>query len=276
MRPGAVAALAFAALLAGCSQGQGDGADTTPGPVVDGLVVDAARIPIGGAAFSVQGQPETGVTDEGGRFEFEAPPGVELLVTVQAAGFVGSSQLIPPFSGDHHDLVFLLERLPSEAPYVTVEKFDGIIRCGLTAVVGEDPSRPHEHKGVRCDDVAPMGQNIWNFTVPVGATGLVLEGFWEPRTELSTALILKVTIPETGDIVGFVEQVSPLRLQFSKVALAQNLAAGHDTLSIVVTPGAGTGNHDHGAVGVFVDQDFRLIMTSFFNGPVDPAYTVAG
>ena len=123
-------------------------------------------------------------------------------------------------------------------------------------------------------EVLPDGNNVWNYTIPDNTTGLVLEAFWEPQSELSKALVVKASIPQTGEVLAFVESMSPLRIQMSKVALAQNLAAGHSPSSIVVTPGAGTGNHDHGAAGAFFQQPFQLVMTAFFNGPVDPSYSV--
>lgn len=269
----ALALLALLPLLAGCSQAP-EAPPEVPGPVVEGFVLDAARAPIVGAAVAVQGQAANATTDDAGHFAFEAPAGVELLVTVTAPGFVPSSQIVPAFSGERHVLNFTLVRVAFAEPYRTVEDFNGVVSCGVTAVVGEDPSAPHEHKGVRCDEVLPDGQNVWNYTIPDNTTGLVLEGFWEAQSEVSRALVLKATIPETGEVLAFVESMSPLRVQLSKVALAQNLAAGHPLVSIVVTPGAGTGNHDHGAVGAFAQQPFQLVMTAFFNGPVDPAYTV--
>jgi hypothetical protein len=269
-------ALALALLLllaAGCSQAPKPAAPDA-GPLVEGFVMDAARAPIAGAHATVQGQAANGTTDDLGHFALDAAAGVDLLITVQADGFVPESQFVSAYSGPHHVLNFTLARIPFAKPYTTVEQFRGTVACAVTAVIGEDPSAPHEHKGVRCDDVLPASQNEWNYTIPSNTTGLVLEAFWQPQTDLSTALIMKGTIPETGDILAFVEGVNPLRVQFSKVALAQNLAAGHQTVRVVVTPGAGTGSHDHGAIGAFVDQPFQLVMTAFFNGPVDPAYTV--
>ena len=272
----ALALLALLPLLAGCSQAPAPPAEV-PGLLVEGVVVDAALAPVADARVIVQGSNASAnaTTDASGWFAFEAPPGADLLVTVSAAGFVPESQVVAAFSGARHTLNFTLERVPFAAPYTTVESFDGVVSCGVTAVVGEDPSAPHEHKGVRCDEVVEGGSNVWNYTVPANSTGIVLEGFWEPQSELAKALVVKATIPETGEVLAFVESMSPLRVQMSALSLARNLAAGHDTITVVVNPGAGTGNHDHGAAGAFVQQPFQLVMTAFFNGPVDPTYTVA-
>jgi hypothetical protein len=268
------ALLALLPLLAGCSQAPEAPPAEPAAVVVGGFVLDPARAPVEGAAVTVQGQAANATTDAAGRFSLEAPTGVDLLLTASAAGFVPQSQLVPAFSGARHDLSFTLQRVPFDEPYTAVQDFNGVVSCGVTVVVGEDPSSPHEHRGLRCDDLLPDWNNAWNYTIPHNTTGVVLEGFWEPQSELSKALVVKASIRATGEVLGYVETMSPLRIQLSKVALQQNLAAGHDILAIVVTPGAGTGNHDHGAAGAFVQQRFQLVATAFFNGPVDPAYTV--
>lgn len=260
--------------LAGCSQEQPRPAVET-GPLVEGYVLDEARAPVPAATVVVRGLTVNGTTGPDGHFAFQAPSGVELLLTAQAPGFIASSQVVPAFSGTYHLLNFTLERMPFAEPYTVVSDFKGSVTCGVTAVVGEDQSSPHEHKGVRCSELIPSDTHVWNYTIPLNTTGLVLEAFWDPQTDLAAALVFKATIPETGEILGFKESASPARIQLSAVSLAQNLAAGHTVLSVVVGPGAGTGEHEHGAVGAFVEQGFQLVMTAFFNGPVDPAYSIA-
>lgn len=274
MRAFLALALLLPSALAGCSEGQAPPA-VDAGPLVEGYVLDEARAPVPDASVVVRGLTVNGTTGADGHFAFQAPTGVELLVTAQAPGFIASSQIVPAFSGSRHVLNFTLERMPFGEPYTLVSDFKGSVSCGLTAVVGEDPSSPHEHKGVRCSEVVPSETNVWNYTIPLNTTGLVFEAFWDPQTDLSAALVFKATIPETGEILGFKESANPARIQLSAVSLAQNLAAGHTVLKVVVTPGAGTGEHEHGAVGVFVEQEFQLVMTAFFNGPVDPTYSIA-
>ena len=274
MRAFLALALLLPFALAGCSEQQAAPA-AEPGPTVEGFVLDTSRAPVPAATVVVRGIEVDGTTGPDGHFAFQAPPGLELLVTAQAPGFVASSQVVPPYSGPRHVLNFTLERVPFAEPYTVVSDFKGAVSCGVTAVVGEDPSSPHEHKGVRCNDVVPSPSSVWNYTIPLNTTGLVFEAFWDPQTDLSAALVFKATIPETGEVLGFKESASPARIQLSSVSLAQNLAAGHTTLRVAVGPGAGTGEHEHGAVGVFVEQEFQLVMTAFFNGPVDPSYSVA-
>lgn len=274
MRAFLALALLLPLALAGCSEAEAPPA-VEPGPTVEGFVLDNARAPVPGATVVVQGSTVNGTTGEDGHFAFQAPMGVELLVTAQAPGFIAASQVVPPFSGAHHVLNFTLERMPFAEPYTLVSDFKGSVSCGVTAVVGEDPWSPHEHKGVRCNDLVPSPGSVWNYTIPLNTTGLVLEAFWEPQTELSAALVFKAMIPETREVLAFKESASPARMQLSSVSLAQNLAAGHTVLSVAVGPGAGTGEHEHGAVGVFVEQEFQLVITAFFNGPVDATYSVA-
>lgn len=269
-------AIALPLVLAGCSGSDGKAPATPPGPLVEGWVVDAAYVPVAGATVRIDGLQVNGTTDEAGHFSFEAPTGLDLLVVVAADGFVAESQLVPAFSGPAHVLNFSLERVPFEAPYHLASSFTGTVSCGVTVVLQEDPERPHEHQGVRCSEtVLPNQNNVWNYTIPANSTGLVLEGFWEAQTPASEALVVKAEVVGTGQVLAFLESMSPLRVQMSSANLAQAAEDGRTYMTITVTPGAGTGSHEHGAFGVFVEQQFQLVMTAFFNGPVDPAYTVA-
>lgn len=271
--PAVLAALPL--LLAGCSGGEG-APPAPPGPRLEGWVVDAARVPVEGAAVVLSGLAGNATrTDAEGHFGLDAPSGIDLLVIVEADGFRSSSRVVPAFSGATHVLNFSLERIPLAAPYTQVASFRGTVSCGLTVVLQEDPDRPHEHQGVRCDPALPTGQNnVWNYTIPDNATGLVLEGFWEPQTAFSEALVVKAEVVGTGQVLAFLESMSPLRVQLSSANVAQATEDGRTFMTITVTPGAGSGSHEHGAFGVFVEQEFQLVVTAFFNGPVDPAYSV--
>ena len=275
MRALLAAVLVAPLLLAGCSDGKGGPPEAAPGPVVEGWVVDAVRAPVPGASVLVQGTNTSATTDAEGHYRFEATAGVDLLITAAADGFVAESQIVPAFSGAQHILNFSLERVPVAEPYHLSSAFDGFISCGFTVVAQEDPSRPHEHQGVRCDTVLPVGttNNVWNYTIPTNATGLILEGFWEAQTPASEALVVKAQVAGTGQVLAFLESSNPLRVQMSSANLKTAAEDGRTHIVVTVTPGAGTGSHEHGAVGVFVEQPFRLVMTAFFNGPVDPSYT---
>jgi hypothetical protein len=270
-----LALLAAVALLAGCSEPPAAAPSGPVGPLVEGWVVDARLTPVMGARVFVQGQNLTATTDEEGHYAFQAPPGLDLLVIVQADGFRSSSQLATAFSGTRHVLNFSLERLPSATPYHLSTEFEGRLTCAFTLVLQEDPDRPHQHTGVSCNNVTPVQTNVWNYTIPANTTGLVLEGFWEPQTPFSEALVIKAEVPDTGQVLAFLESSGPLRVQLSAANVAEAGKDGRTILRVTVTPGAGTGSHEHGAIGLFLEQSFQLVMTAFFNGPVDPTFTVA-
>jgi hypothetical protein len=117
--------------------------------------------------------------------------------------------------------------------------------------------------------------NLWHYTIPAGAAGLMLEVFWTPASDLSQSLVLKAQVGDTGEIVGFAEGPSPLHVQLSHFRVLQMQEQGHPGLLLTILPGAGTGSHEHGAVGAFVEQPFHLFATAFFNQAVDPNYSVA-
>jgi len=271
MRGGA-AALVLLLLLAGCSEEPAATPETTPGPLVEGWVVDSKRAPVVGASIAVEGQPIQGTTDAEGHYRFEAPVGIDLLVVVAADGYHPSSRLVPAYSGAVHVLNFSLQKVPDATPYHLASEFEGSVSCAFTVVLQEDPDRPHQHQGVRCTDLLPTQTHVWNYTIPTNATGLVLEGFWEAQTPASEALVVKAEVVGTGQVLAFVESMSPLRVQLSAANLAAAAKDGRSYMTVTVTPGAGTGSHEHGAIGLFVEQPFQLVMTAFFNGPVDPSF----
>lgn len=272
----AALALVVAAALAGCSGGASQAPpEGAAAFVVEGFVVDARLLPIAGAPVVALGQGANATTDASGHFLLRALAAQDLVLLVAPPGYVAQSRAVSAFSGSHAWVNLTLEAVAFAAPYHQTEMYRATVQCGVSVVAGEDPSRPHEHRGVKCSDHLPSPTSVWNYTVPVNTTGLILEAFWEPGTPASTALVLKATMVGTGEVLAFVEGMSPLKQQVSRVSLQQNVAAGHDVLSVELRPGAGTGQHDHGAVGAFVQQQVQLFATAFFNGPVDPAFTVA-
>jgi hypothetical protein len=260
-------------LLAGCSSPSGT-APPAASPFVEGWVVDERLAPVAGARLTAVGLGANASTDEAGHYSFGVPADVDVLVVAEAGGFVAQSRSVSAGSGERRFVNFTLERIPLAAPYRTVEAFDGVLRCGLVVVVGEDPARPHEHRGVRCSTVLEDDANTWLYAIPSNASGLVIEAVWEPQSQLSQSMLLNVSVEATGEVLGFQEGMSPLRAQPSRFKLDLERQAGNGVLSIRVEAGAGTGNHEHGAAGAVVEQEFRLFATAFYNGPVDPGYSI--
>jgi hypothetical protein len=274
-RAPALALLAFA--LAGCAQDtpDADGEDAAVGTLVEGWVVDLRIMPVVGANVSASAVAWA-TTAEDGHYAVRVPSGQDVIVTIVAPGFEPASKLVSAGSGQHTFLNFTLAPRPSQDPRILVQSFNGAVRCAVTAVAGEDPSRPHEHQGFRCDDNLPgeVRTNVWNFTYPADADGLVAEVFWDAQSEVSKALYVRLTHAPTGEVLAFAEAMDPIRLQPSVDALAQLQRLGDVPLQLTVGPGAGTGNHDHGAVGAFVEQQFEAFSSTFFDRAVDPSYTV--
>lgn len=269
-------ALVLAVALAGCSKGGSPAAGPEPvGPTVEGWIVDERIVPVEGAVVRLAGLGQEAVADAEGHYVLQAPPATDLVLLVEAPGFRPQTRALSAASGAHQVLNFTLERVPVAQPYDTLEKFDGVLRCGFVVTTQEDPSRPHEHQGVRCSQVLNDTSNRWLYVIPANVSGLVVEVDWDPQSEVSQALVLKIVTQATGEVLGFIEGTPIIRQQLSSAKLQQELQAGHDVLAITLEPGAGTGNHEHGAAGAFVNQGFTVYATAFFNGPVPPDYSVA-
>ena len=265
---------ALGLVISGCLHPPTPKATTTAPPVIEGWVVDAGLVPLPGARVAL---PDAGVethTDDAGHYQLDTAAGVTSVVVVTNPGYLPASGAISAYSGAHQVLNFTLQRLPDAKPFHETISFDGFVDCGVTAAVMENQSRPHEHQGVKCSTYLNTSRNVWPSEIPALATGLVVEIVWTQESELSGALVLKVTNDATGDILGFVESTSPLRVQLSQATILQDEAAGKTAITIDVEPGAGTGSHDHGAVGAFANQEFTAYATAFYNGPADPLFTV--
>ena len=245
------------------------------GPVVEGWVLDERIQPVPDAEIRLIGHNVTARPDASGHYVLRAPSGVDLVLTVEAPGFVTQARALAGNSGAHHWVNVTLVRVPLDAPFHQVESFQGILRCGAVVTTQEDPSRPHEHQGVRCSQLLNDTANQWTYEVPAGTTGVVLEAFWDAQSEVAQAMVLKAVAPRSGEVFAFTEGTSPIRAHLSSFKLQQEQAAGSSQLQVVLEPGAGTGNHEHGAAGAFLQQTFTVFATAFFNGPVPPAYTVA-
>jgi hypothetical protein len=276
MRP-AIALLAVAMALAGCAHAPAPPPAPTL-PVVEGWVLDEALRPVAGATTTLAGYPTTQRTDETGHYRLEVPSGTDATVTVEAPGFTAKSAFVGAGFGARATLNFTLARLPEAKPYTLLQDHRGQLACAVSAVVGQDdPGKPHQHKGARCAEVVPSevdDGNRWLYEVPAGTTGVVLEVYWTPNSDLSQALVLRADIADTGETIGFAEGTSPIHVQLSQLRVEQMHGQGHPGLNLTILPGAGTGSHEHGAVGIFVEQPFRMFATAFFNQAVDPTYSV--
>lgn len=271
-----VLAMALLLALAGCAQGPPApaGPDASLGPVVEGWVVDARLVPVPNATVTLAGLGLAAATDAAGHYWLQAPSGADLVVVLAADGFVAQSRAVGARSGEHTFLNFTLARIPDAEPFHVVTTHQGAVACGFVAVLAEDPSRPHEHQGLRCSQLLNDTRNQWVYALPDNTTGIVVEVAWTAQSEVAQALVLKIVTEGSGEVLAFIEGTSVLRIQLSSVKLEQERAAGHTNVIMTLEPGAGTGNHEHGAAGAFVEQRFDVFATAFFNGPVDSGYSI--
>lgn len=263
------AVLLVAILLAGCSDPP---ARPPPegGTRVEGWVFDEGLRPV--AAATVRGDGNETATDADGHYSLQVPSDQSSVITVAAPGFLPATQSLGASSGAFQVLNFTLRREPPPAPPPLVTSFNGVLQCGAVATTMEDPSRPHEHQGVRCSSLLNDTSNRWLYDLQPGTQGIVLEVEWDAQSPLSQAMVLKAT--NAGGVpFAFIEGTSVLRQQLSSVKLQQEQQAGGSLLVITLEPGAGTGNHEHGAAGLFLRQPFTIYATAFF-AEVPPDYSL--
>lgn len=246
---------------------------------IEGWVLDEAIRPVVNATATAVGANVTARTDDEGHYMLSLPLGQQVFITVEADGFIPKSAYLGG-GGTRGVLNFSLVHLPTMEPFTLLTEHEGQLTCAVSAVVGQDdPSKPHEHVALRCYDVIPQEfdeGHLWSYVIPAQAQAVVVEMFWDKGTELAAALVLKIQVASTGDVVGFVEGTSPIRIQLAQLVVEQLHGLNNTELLLTVLPGAGTGNHEHGAVGVFFEQPFHIYATAFFHQPAPPTYSVAG
>ncbi|MEK6974863.1 MAG: carboxypeptidase-like regulatory domain-containing protein [Candidatus Thermoplasmatota archaeon] len=173
--------LALSALLAGCSGGASKGTDDEPGTVVDagggtatgfldGVVVDPAIRPIGGANITLEPLGLSAVSGDDGAFRFEALAAGSYLVSAQRPGFIASQVTVSIGTGRETVRLELQPDQPTE-PFPITQQFTGNVRASTGLA------------GAFMDSLDPTGTTgscscTFEVAADAGLSRLVLEATW--------------------------------------------------------------------------------------------------
>lgn len=303
----ALAAAAFALLLAGCAgppgpaaadgDGPGDVADidataTTGG--IHGFVVDEKITPIAGATVTVTPGDATTKTNADGAFLVNGLAPGSYFVKAEHPLYDSAQQAVEVVAGesDPDDVRFQLDRVIFANPYAVLQKFDGFLVCSVGFFVyaseecGEGVGVPCEVPSLGCQRVGGQGNNYaqWDFYLdgPFVAA-LVVEMAWEPSSPTLTEFELNVANDWTcdpfcnGRQLNVTRGVSPL---YATVDFPRELEdkAGNpveltsDTrFSTFVWPNWGHG--DPSQVDVALNQPFTQYATAFYYLPAPEGWS---
>lgn len=296
MRAAAVAALALAALLAGCSKAPEPAApelQAEPGSVA-GVVVDEALRPIDRATVELVDANRTTETDAQGVFRFpDVAPGTHFLKASHPLYDTAQQAVEVPESGTAPTARILLNRVIFAQPYAQLQKFDGFLVCSVgfslyaSEECGEGVGVPCQvPQPVGCHRVGGQGNNHaqWDFFLdgPHVRT-LVVEMAWEPSSPTLKEFQLNVGNDWTCDptcIANFLNVTggpSPLRatVDFDGLQLKDRDGNPVDLtaetrFSTFVWPNWGSG--DPQELNVAYNQPFTVLATAFYYLPPPPGW----
>lgn len=175
------------AILGGCVSGGStttteELADLPPGlGIIEGIVLDVELQPVLGAVVTLD-QGDATTTGIDGAFRFRVPIGTYAIV-VYALGFTPAQRSVDVVEAQSVRVQLLLDRLPSDTPYVQVLQHTGFEVCGFSAggtgATGETMSNQF---GVPC----AFGTPATSYPINVSASWryAVLEMEWLTRDNM--------------------------------------------------------------------------------------------
>lgn len=207
------------AILAGCVGGESSstnaGLEDLPAGlgILEGVVLDVELQPLPGAIVTLDPGDVT-TTDVDGSFRFRVPVG-SYSIMVNATGFTGALRMVDVVEGESVRVQFLLERLPSDTPYVQVLQHVGFEVCGFAAGgTGATGETMVNRYGVPCAFGTP--QTSYPINVSASWRYTVLEMEWLTRDNMwFLATHLAGACGTDGDSVCWGQQMgtSPLRVE---------------------------------------------------------------
>lgn len=182
MRPGAVAGILSAILMAGCFGGGGttgltDVDFTSDAGLLVGVVVDTELFPIAGARAHIEGAGNT-TAGQDGVFRLTNVSTGSHQVLVEADGYASTTAELHFAPGETVEQTFILERVSSDVPYADLQIQSGLINCGWALVL----------HAAFCggDTVSPVFGEFraqLEFPVPDSHRLVVVETDWEQRSQ---------------------------------------------------------------------------------------------
>ena len=270
----------LAVALAGC----GGKADVTEGlpvdddgkvlPTVQGVVVDDAIRPLGGATVRFLFSGVNVTTDENGHYEILRPTlaAEQTLVTASRDGYKTRTQQVQLSGHTSATLDFRLEADPPPTARVEVFQHTGTVRCnavtGLPAPADRFGCEPdHGDSG---EDPAPP-EWIWTMEPDVALAGAVVQIVWDATTPASTDLHAWLQVPVAGgrggERVAEVIGTSPLRLELPEEAARDMPRWTALWVCVEIAPG-------QALVGADVQQVYEGYASLFYVDPAPPGYTL--
>lgn len=257
--------------LAGCAADSGpETLDDAPDALrVEGVVVDAAIVPIANASIEILGSNATLHTDGNGQYAFAAVAGTYAL-RISKEGFLAAevTVVVPANATAPVQIKTQLERVAIQEPFSNVLKWDGVIQCaaryslnalaacGLVYETADGAGLGGPLEPVRDD----AEENYPEIDTPPSL--VQSEMVWDSTQALGSGLRLMYTDPHRGGADNYAIDAGPSPL----MVRADNgtLMFKHledEGLLIRVFPGEAEGT----GFGVTLAQDFSVFTSLYYN-----------
>lgn len=251
---------------------------TAPLPVAQagdivGTVVDPTQVPIGGAeVFLLRNDSKSATVARDGSYAMTRVEPGEHLVRAEATGFLGETFLVRVKSGQVTELEIVLRPEPELEPSHQTRELEGLIDCAVVVASADSPTRP---TCVNYDENARM---VFDVEVPPDPVRVLIEVLWEPDTPFSERMAVDAQTvglgPQDADL-GDTEGASVLRLDIPPAVVSRYFAdAGKLRINVTVAPSVG--DEEGVALGLAFQQQFTLLITTFFVEPGAPDFSALG
>jgi hypothetical protein len=291
------ALLLAAAGLAGCAGDASeplDGGEGGPAGTVtlEGVVVDDAIRPVGGARIDVDGAPANATTGEDGLFAVAGlQPGAH-VVRAAKAGYADAVAQVDLRLGPGNPVVKLvLLADASSLAFAEVQSIDGYVECGTQTLnryfaacgAGNVASFIACAQAGVCPGNVTPDRYVVIQAFDRTPTFLAVEVAWDPTTALGSALAVwlgSATVeqlrfyPETPRVWNRSEGPSPLYGSMNRTMLEES-GIGKDAWFLGQVFAGDAGLTGPAALGVALQQRFQMFFTSFYGYEPPPEWRFA-
>lgn len=222
--------------------------------VIRGVVLDAAIVPVAGAAVRLMSTGQNATTNDNGAFAFkDVEPGTH-FVKAGRLGFAETQTSVEVTAGlkEPPVLKIMLERVPGMEPSIVPLQFDGHITCSARIPSGFATGC------LLSIAVGDLGGDRMDFDVPEGNVHwMQTELTWEGNLDTARGLCLRVYGYGTSDVCG----ESPVVQAINQEAAQANGLGRGEPIEVVtyadffVEP----------VFGLALEQDFQAFTHAFYN-----------
>lgn len=237
--------------------------------VLEGTVQALDIGPLEGVLLKLDSSNETGTTNAAGYYRFENLVPRDYIVIATFDGYRSKTQRAVIEDDKVFQLDFVLEPVPVAQPYHETAIRKGLVECQAHYQTNEDsPNRPS--CGAALD---PNAAPTLIFTVGPGASQILIEMVWTPRTQFAGHLTLSAHELRGQTELAYAHSPSVLRVAVSESVVKKFYGNGGELRTTVEAGPSVTGDEAAADVGLAFQQDYEIHLTVFYHDIGPPTFT---